>query len=106
MISSISSHPIIMILLYLDYSYKILPVFFGIFWNFKKFDVVYLIAAVWPYFTMPLAQDVGCATCPSATLTMSMPPWFGFGFFSKLNWFLKKILVKITFCANKLAESY
>ena len=44
MISSISSHPIIMILLYLDYSCKFLPVFFGIFWNFKKFDVVYLIS--------------------------------------------------------------
>ena len=28
---------------------------------------------------MPLAQDVGCATCPSTTLTMSMPPQFGFG---------------------------
>ena len=28
---------------------------------------------------MPLAQDVGCATCPSATLTMSMQPQFGFG---------------------------
>ena len=25
---------------------------------------------------MPLAKDVGCATCPSATLTMSMPPRF------------------------------
>ena len=33
----------------------------------------------WPsYFTMPLVQDVGCATCPLATLTMNMPPRFGF----------------------------
>ena len=34
---------------------------------------------------MPLAQNVGCSTCPSATLTMSMPPRFDFIYMDTLE---------------------